>query len=397
MGAVFTSESVSEGHPDKLADQISDGVLDAFLREDRGCRVACETLLARSMVFISGEISSRANVKAPEVAREIIKGCGYDSAEKGLDCRSCSYIVAINSQSPDIGRAVGKSGPDQGAGDQGIMFGYAVDETEEAMPLSIFTAHKLVENLAGLRKRGRSFLWPDSKSQVTVRYDESGQAKDISAIVVSTQHDPDYSLEDLNGFIREELIKPSIPEKLISRDTKIFVNPGGAFVTGGPMADCGLTGRKIIVDTYGGHGAHGGGAFSGKDPSKVDRSGSYAARHIAKNIVAAGLAKKCLAQLAYAIGRAEPVSVQVEHFGTSEIPEGLLTKMVREFWDLRPGGIIRELDLLSPRYLPTAAYGHFGRRGEAFTWEKTSKVQELQEWARSHKFKPRLTGALKPG
>ena len=390
MGAVFTSESVSEGHPDKLADQISDGILDAFLKEDKNSRVACETFLSRNLIFISGEASGRAEINAPEVAAKIIKKSGYDSAGKGLDYRSCSYLVSLNAQSPDIERAVGKGGLDQGAGDQGMMFGYAVDETEEAMPLSIFMAHKLVENLANLRKRGCGFLWPDSKSQVTVRYGGDGRVKDISAIVVSTQHDPDYSLNDLNDFIRDELIKATVPQKYISKETKIFVNPGGAFVTGGPMADCGLTGRKIIVDTYGGHGAHGGGAFSGKDPSKVDRSASYIARHIAKNIVAAGLAKKCLAQLAYAIGRAEPVSVQVEHFGTSGISEERLTEMVKEFWDLRPGGIIQELDLLSPRYLPTAAYGHFGRKGKAFTWEKTDKAPLLREWANT-------TGAMQKG
>ncbi len=398
MGAVWTSESVSGGHPDKLADQISDGILDAYLKKDKGSRTACETLVARSMVLISGEISSNAHVDHAAIAREIIKNSGYDSAAKGMDCRSCSYLTSVNSQSPDISRAVGESGLSQGAGDQGMMFGYAVDETEELMPLSISMAHKLVESLSQLRKKeGRGFLWPDAKSQVTVRCGGDGRAKDISAIVVSSQHDPDCSLSDLNDCIREELIKPAMPKKYITRETKIFVNPGGAFVTGGPMADCGLTGRKIIVDTYGGHGAHGGGAFSGKDPSKVDRSGSYAARHIAKNIVAAGLARKCLVQLAYAIGRAEPVSVHAEHFGTSDIPRESLVKMIRRFWDLRPGGIIQELDLLAPRYLPTAAYGHFGRKGEAFTWEKTNKAEELRCWAKPHKLKlpePKDSGAV---
>ena len=379
----FTSESVSEGHPDKLADQISDGVLDAFLKQDKNSRVACEVFLARGLIFVSGELSSKAYIDVTKVAREIIQNAGYDDARKGLDFKSCSILNFFNSQSSDINNAVG-FGVNQGAGDQGIMFGYAIDETEEYMPLSICMAHKLVEKLANLRKQGHKFLWPDSKSQVTVRY-EDGKVKDISHIVISTQHDPDYDLKNLKEFLLEELIKPTIPEQYLAKDTKVLVNPGGAFVIGGPFADCGLTGRKIIVDTYGGHGAHGGGSFSGKDPSKVDRSATYIARHISKNIVAAGLAKRCLVQLSYAIGVPEPISIRVEHFGTSEIPRDEMTKLVSELWDLKPSGIIEELDLLSPRYLPTATYGHFGRTGDNFTWEKTTKVAKLQKRAKSFK------------
>lgn len=379
----FTSESVSEGHPDKLADQISDAVLDAYLKEDKNSHVACETFLTRSLILVGGEVSSKASVDVNSIAKEIIKKAGYDHNKKGLDFKTCVVASALNEQSSEINNAVG-SGSNQGAGDQGIMFGYAVDETEEAMPLSISMAHKLVEKLSDLRRQGHAFLWPDSKSQVTVRYD-GDKIKDISAIVISSQHDPDYDLKSLEEFVIEELVKPNIPEQYLSKDTKILVNPGGTFVQGGPYADCGLTGRKIIVDTYGGHGAHGGGCFSGKDPSKVDRSASYVARHIAKNIVQAGLAKRCLVQLSYAIGVAEPVSVRVEHFGTAKIPQHELTKMVTELWDLKPRGIIEELDLLTPRYLLTSTYGHFGRKGDNFTWEKPSKVAKLQKL--SNKFK----------
>ena len=373
----FTSESVSEGHPDKLADQISDGILDAFLKEDKDSRVACETFLSKSLVMISGEVTSKAHVDVTKIARDIIKKTGYDNFKKGLDFNSCSILPFLNTQSSDISNAIG-SGVHQGAGDQGIMFGYAIDETEEVMPLSISMAHKLVEKLANLRKQGHNFLWPDSKSQVTVRY-ENNKIKDISSIVISTQHDPDYDLKKLKGFLIEELINTTVPEQYLAKDIKILINPGGPFVIGGPFADCGLTGRKIIVDTYGGHGAHGGGSFSGKDPSKVDRSASYVARHIAKNIVVSGLAKKCLVQLSYAIGVSEPISIRVEHFGTSEIPSDELTKIVSDLWDLKPSGIIEELDLLFPRYLPTATYGHFGRKEDTFTWEKTTKVAKLQK------------------
>ena len=377
METFFTSESVSEGHPDKLADQISDAVLDAFLKQDELSRVACEVLLTKDQVFISGEVNSKANVNVTQVAKDIIKKAGYDSIDKGLDYNSCVLQNLLSSQSQNISEAIG-SGENQGAGDQGIMFGYAVDETEVAMPLSIHIAHKLVENLANLRKQGHSFLWPDSKSQVTVRY-EDNELKDISTIIISTQHEPSCKLKDLEEFIREELIKKTIPEKYLTKNMKLIINPGGKFIIGGPIADCGLTGRKIIVDTYGGHGAHGGGAFSGKDPSKVDRSGAYIARHIAKNIVKAGLAKKCLIQLSYAIGMSEPISVWLDHFGTSKISRQELRKKVLDIWNLKPSAIIKELDLKKRSYLSTASYGHFGREDENFTWEKTNKISELQK------------------
>ena len=379
MQDVFTSESVSEGHPDKIADQISDGILDAFLKEDPDSRVACETFLARNLIFISGEITSKAHLDVIPIAREVIKKIGYDSSSKGLDYRTCSIVPLINNQSENIRDAVG-NGKNQGAGDQGIMFGYAVNETEEKIPLSIHLAHQLVSNLALLRKQGHSFLWPDSKSQVTVRY-EGGEAKDVSAIVVSTQHDPNYELGELRKFIDKELIQKTIPEAYL-KNAKIYINPGGRFVIGGPFADCGLTGRKIVADTYGGHGAHGGGAFSGKDPSKVDRSASYIARHIAKNILAAGLAKKCLIQLSYAIGVAEPISLRVEHFNTSSHSREDLAKMILELWDLKPSGIIKELDLLKPRFSPSSCYGHFGRSESSFTWEKCNKVDKIKKWAK---------------
>ncbi len=376
METFFTSESVSEGHPDKLADQISDAVLDAFLKEDESSRVACEVLVAKEQVFIAGEINSKAHVDVIKIAKNIIKDTGYDSIDKGLDYNSCSIHNILNSQSPNISSAVG-SGEDQGAGDQGIMFGYAVNETEVKMPLSIHISHKLVENLAYLRKQGHNFLWPDSKSQITVRY-EDNELKDISTVVISTQHDPSYKLKDLNEFIHEELVKKTLPEKYLTKNTKVIVNPGGQFVVGGPLADCGLTGRKIIVDTYGGHGAHGGGAFSGKDPSKVDRSGAYMTRYIAKNIVQAGLAEKCLIQLSYAIGMAEPISVWLNHFGTSQIPRQNLEKKISNIWNLKPASIIKELDLLKRSYLETSSYGHFGRESKNFTWEKTDKVSHLK-------------------
>lgn len=379
METFFTSESVSEGHPDKLADQISDGILDAFLREDELSHVACEALLAKDSVFIAGEVNSRTKVDVVQVAKDIIKKAGYDSKEKGLDYNSCSIKSLLHSQSPNINSAVG-SGENQGAGDQGIMFGYAVDETPAGMPLSIYMAHKLMENLAQLRKQGHNFLWPDSKSQVTVRYEDS-KCRDISTVVISTQHDPSYKLKDLKEFIREELVQKTIPEKYLNSNTEIIVNPGGPFVVGGPLADCGLTGRKIIVDTYGGHGAHGGGAFSGKDPSKVDRSGAYVARHIAKNIVKAGLAKKCLIQLSYAIGMAKPISLWVNHFGTAPVSRQELEKTITKIWNLTPSSIIRDLDLLKRNYQATASYGHFGREGDNFTWEQTNKISDLRQQA----------------
>ena len=381
METFWTSESVSEGHPDKLADQISDGVLDAFLKQDENCRVACEVFLDQDRVFIAGEINSHIKdaiktVDVIQIAREIIKKAGYDSRDKGIDYNSCSIQSFLKPQSPDISAKVG-SGLDQGAGDQGIMFGYAVDETETAMPLSLHIAHKLVKNLAQLRKQGHDFLWPDSKSQVTVRYKDK-KIQDISTVIVSSQHAPSCDLKKLEEFICEELVKKTIPERYRTKKTKIIVNPGGKFEKGGPSADCGLTGRKIIVDTYGGQGAHGGGAFSGKDPSKVDRSGAYIARHIAKNIVKAGLAKKCLIQLSYAIGIAEPVSLWLNHFSSGHLSRQELEKKIKTIWDLKPSAIIKNLDLLKQSYLPTACYGHFGREDENFTWEKINKTAELK-------------------
>ena len=381
MQTVFTSESVSEGHPDKIADQISDHVLDAFLKEDPESRVACETFLSKQLIFISGEVTSKSFLDVTSIAKEVIEKIGYDSHSKGLDYKTCSIIPFLKKQSENIRDGVG-NGKNQGAGDQGIMFGYAVNETEEKMPLSISLANKLMSQLAQLRKQGNSFLLPDSKGQVTVRY-EDGKIKDIPAIVVSTQHDPGYELKDLREFIQEELIKKTIPAEYL-KNTKIYINPAGRFTIGGPIADCGLTGRKIIVDTYGGHGAHGGGAFSGKDPSKMDRSGSYIARHIAKNIVASGVASKCLIQLSYAIGVAEPISIRVEHFDTSSHSSESLIKMILELWDLKPQGIIKELDLLKPRFAPTSCYGHFGRSDASFTWEKCDKVDKIRKWVEKH-------------
>ncbi|MDE0092218.1 MAG: methionine adenosyltransferase [Oligoflexia bacterium] len=376
METFFTSESVSEGHPDKLADQISDAILDAFLKQDSFSHVACEVLLAKKKVMICGEVNSRATVNTTEIAKNIIKEVGYNSIDKGLDYNNCSIESFLNTQSPNIKEAVG-SGENQGAGDQGIMFGYAVNETDVAMPLSIHLAHKLMEDLAQLRKNGHNFLWPDSKSQVTVRY-KGNKLKNISTIVISTQHDPSYTLKDLEEFIQEELIKHSVPAQYLTEETKIIVNPGGKFIVGGPSADCGLTGRKIIVDTYGGHGAHGGGAFSGKDPSKVDRSGAYVARHIAKNFVQAGLAERCLIQLSYAIGIAEPISVWINDFETSSLPKEKLKRLIEKNWNLKPSAIIKDLNLLNRNYQQTACYGHFGKKDKNFTWEQINKVSNLK-------------------
>ena len=369
---LFTSESVSEGHPDKIADQISDFVLDTFLEKDPKSRVACEVLAAPGLIIVSGEVNTSCYVDIAGAVKNVLKNIGYNHSKKGLDYKSCSVLTSINHQSPDISQALG-FGKNQGAGDQGMMFGYAVDETPEFMPLSISLSHQLVKQLSVLRKNGADFLWPDAKSQVSVQYKE-GVVDSISSVVISSQHSPEISLEKLREFIMEELIKKTIPEKWLKPDTKYFINPGGAFTVGGPEADTGLTGRKIIVDSYGGHGSHGGGSFSGKDPSKVDRSGAYIARHIAKSLVSQGFLKKCLLQISYAFGRAEPVSLYIQDYGTAKISLSQLRKMVLENWDLTPGGIIQELDLLKARYKKTAVYGHFGRNEEEFTWEKVKAL-----------------------
>ncbi len=379
---LFTSESVTEGHPDKMADQVSDAVLDAILAQDPRGRVACECLLTTGLVMISGEITTTAIVDFTQVARATVKKIGYDSDEKGFDYNTCSVITAIGRQSPDISQGVTEGEglfKEQGAGDQGAMFGYACDETPEFLPASLAFSHRLTRRLSECRKENTlGFLRPDGKAQVTVQY-ENGTAKRVDAIVVSTQHSPDVQHEELKAAIQEEVIQKVVPAKLIDSKTKFYINPTGRFVVGGPMGDCGLTGRKIIVDTYGGHGAHGGGAFSGKDPSKVDRSASYMARYIAKNIVAAGLAKRCLVQLAYAIGVAEPVSLMIEDFGTGTIESHKLASAVRELFGMKPAEITKTLDLLRPIYEETAAYGHFGRTSsKGFTWEKTDRAQDLK-------------------
>ena len=381
---LFTSESVSEGHPDKMADQISDSVLDAILAVDPKGRVACETLLTTGLCVVAGEITTTAKINISEIARQTIKKIGYDHTDKGFDYQTCGVMVAVGTQSPDIAMGVKVTGEDeQGAGDQGIMFGYATNETPELMPLTLSMSHKLVKNLADLRNSGKAnWIRPDSKSQVTVEYVD-GVAKRIDSVVISTQHAGEISQNQIHEFIMEELIKKTIPSQWIDKNTKYHINPTGRFVTGGPMGDAGLTGRKIIVDTYGGHGAPGGGAFSGKDPSKVDRSAAYATRHIAKNIVAAGLAEKCLIQVGYAIGVADPVSITVNDFGTSQVGSEKLVAAVKKLWSLKPAHIIRDFDLLKPIYARTAAYGHFGREEAGFTWEKTDKVQALKDLVKS--------------
>ncbi len=378
----FTSESVSEGHPDKMADQISDSILDAILAQDPKGRVACETLLTTGLVVVAGEISTNAQINMTDIVRETVRKIGYDDSSKGFDYKTCAVMLAVGKQSRDIAVGVKDTlSEDQGAGDQGLMFGYAVNETPEMMPLTISLSHKILRELSALRKSGRlDFLRPDAKSQVTVEY-ENGKAKRIDAIVVSTQHAAEASQSQIKEAIMEEVIKKHIPSKWLDAKTKFFINPTGIFVTGGPMGDAGVTGRKIIVDTYGGHGAHGGGAFSGKDPSKVDRSAAYAARHVAKNIVAAGLAEKCLVQVAYAIGVAEPVSVNVNDFGTGEVGSEKLEKAVKKLWSLKPAHIIKDFDLLKPIYSNTSTYGHFGR--DEFSWEKLNKVNELKEMVKS--------------
>lgn len=379
---LFSSESVTEGHPDKIADQISDAVLDAILTQDPKARVACETLVTTGLALVSGEITTSAVVDVTDITRKTIKKIGYDSDEAGFDYHTCAVLTAIGKQSPDISQGVTEGQglfKEQGAGDQGLMFGYACDETPEYMPATIAFAHRLTRRLSECRKEGvLGFLRPDGKSQVTVQY-EDGLPKRVDAIVVSTQHSPEVSYEELKNAVMEEVVNKVIPGNLIDTRTKFFINPTGRFVVGGPMGDCGLTGRKIIVDTYGGHGAHGGGAFSGKDPSKVDRSASYMGRYVAKNLVAAGLMKRCLVQIAYAIGVAEPVSLMVEDYGTAVAPTEKINAAVREIFGFKPSEIIKTLDLLRPIYEETAAYGHFGRTStKGFTWEKLDRVQDLK-------------------
>ena len=379
--SLFTSESVTEGHPDKIADQISDAVLDAVLAQDKHGRVAAETLCATGLVVMAGQITTRAALNYAEIARDVIKRIGYDDSSTGFDYRSCAVLTAYDRQSSDIAQGVDEGkGLDleQGAGDQGLMYGFACDETPQLMPMPIFYAHRLMERHAEMRKDGRlPWLRPDAKSQVSVRY-VNGRPHHIDTVVISTQHAADISHEPLTEGVIEEIVKPVLPKNMISKETRFLINPTGRFVIGGPQGDTGLTGRKIIVDTYGGYSRHGGGAFSGKDPSKVDRSAAYAARHVAKNIVAAGLARKCEIQVAYAIGVARPVSILVETFGTGKVADDKLAQLVEKHFDLRPKGIIQALDLLRPIYFKTAAYGHFGRDEPEFTWEAMDKAAALK-------------------
>jgi len=381
---LFTSESVTEGHPDKVADAISDSILDAIMAEDKKCRVACETLVTTGLAMVAGEITTECYVDIPEVVRATIKEIGYNSSSMGFDWQTCSVITSIDQQSPDIAQGVNEGDglyKEQGAGDQGLMFGFATNETEELMPMPIIYAHKLTRRLAQVRKNGAlDFLRPDGKSQVTIEYVD-GVPKRVDTVVVSTQHSPDVSYDDLKAAVIKEVIKKVIPGEMMDGDTRFFINPTGRFVVGGPMGDCGVTGRKIIVDTYGGQGSHGGGCFSGKDPSKVDRSASYMGRYVAKNMVAAGLADKCEVQIAYAIGVAEPVSMMVDFMGTGKISEAKAREIVQEVFDLRPAGIIKELDLLRPIYRKTSAYGHFGRKDPDFYWERTVKADQIRSLA----------------
>ncbi len=379
---LFTSESVSEGHPDKISDQISDAVLDAILEQDRTARVACETLVKTGMVMIAGEVTTSAWVDLEEVVRKTVKEIGYNSSEMGFDWESCAVLNGIGKQSPDIAMGVDESEDrEQGAGDQGLMFGYASNETDVLMPAPITYSHRLVKRQAEVRKNGTlPWLRPDAKSQVTFRY-ENNKPIGIDAVVLSTQHNPEINQETLHEAVMDEIIIPTLPKEWLDENTKYFINPTGRFVIGGPVGDCGLTGRKIIVDTYGGMARHGGGAFSGKDPSKVDRSAAYAGRYVAKNIVAAGLAERCEIQISYAIGVAEPTSISIETFGTGKLDEERLVELVREHFDLRPRGMVQMLDLLQPRYLSTAAYGHFGREEDSFTWERTDKADALRDAA----------------
>ena len=376
---IFTSESVSEGHPDKIADQISDAILDEILKQDSNARVACETFVKTGMVLVGGEITTEAWVDLEELVRQVVKEIGYDRADYGFDGDTCAVLSAIGKQSPDIAMGVDESEEhEQGAGDQGLMFGYATNETEQLMPAPIYYAHRLMERQAFLRKaKHLPWLRPDAKSQVTLRY-RDGQPVAVDAVVVSTQHDPDISNEVIREAVMEEIIKPVIPAEWLHRDTRYHINPTGRFVIGGPVGDAGLTGRKIIVDTYGGMARHGGGAFSGKDPSKADRSAAYAGRYVAKNIVAAGLADKCEIQVSYAIGVAEPTSISLDCFGTEKVPLETIEHLVREHFDLRPKGLIAMLDLKRSIYRKTAAYGHFGRELPEFTWERTDKAAALR-------------------
>lgn len=388
---LFTSESVTEGHPDKIADQVSDAILDAILKDDPNARVACETTVTTGMALIAGEISTTTYVDIPKVVRETIKEIGYTRAKYGYDYETMAILTAIDEQSPDIAQGVDKAleyrDKDSeeeieatGAGDQGLMFGYATNETETYMPLAIYLSHQLAKRLSDVRKDGTlNYLRPDGKVQVTVEYDENDNPVRIDTIVVSTQHAEDVTLEQIQEDIKAHVIYPTVPENLINEQTKFYINPTGRFVIGGPQGDAGLTGRKIIVDTYGGYARHGGGCFSGKDPTKVDRSAAYAARYVAKNIVAAGLADQCEVELAYAIGVAEPVSIAIDTFGTGKVSEGQLVEAVRKHFDLRPAGIIKMLDLKQPIYKQTAAYGHFGRTDVLFPWEKLDKVEELKD------------------
>ncbi len=381
---LFTSESVTEGHPDKVADQISDAILDNILGQDKHGRVACETLVTTGMAVIAGEITTSCYVDIPAVVRETIKEIGYNDSSMGFDWETCAVLTSIDKQSPDISMGVTAGEglfKEQGAGDQGLMFGYACNETAELMPMPIVYAHRLTRELARLRKTEQlPFLRPDGKSQVTIEYEEHKPIR-VDAVVVSSQHTPEVSYDELRESIIDQVVKPVIPAEMMDQDTKFFINPTGRFVVGGPMGDCGLTGRKIIVDTYGGQGSHGGGCFSGKDPSKVDRSASYMARYIAKNIVAADLAERCEVQLAYAIGVAQPVSVMINCFGTGKIPSDRISELVQKYFDLRPAAIIEKLELLQPIYRQTAAYGHFGRTEAGFTWERTDMADTLREGA----------------
>ncbi len=383
---LFTSESVSEGHPDKVADQISDAILDAILTQDPTARVAAETLVNTGLAVLAGEVSTTARVDYIKVARETIREIGYNSSELGFDANGCAVLVAYDEQSPDIAQGVNEGeGIDlnQGAGDQGLMFGYACDETPTLMPFAIYYAHRLMQRQSEVRKNGTlPWLRPDAKAQITCVYDsETGKVKRIDTIVLSTQHNPEIEYDALREAVIEHIIKPVMPAELMGDDVKYLINPTGRFVIGGPQGDCGLTGRKIIVDTYGGAAPHGGGAFSGKDPTKVDRSAAYACRYVAKNIVAAGLASQCQIQVSYAIGVAEPTSISVDTFGTGKVPETTLIQLVREHFDLRPKGIVQMLDLLRPVYKKTAAYGHFGREEPGFTWEMTDKADALRKAA----------------